>query len=195
MKREFLEGLDLGEGVTMPKSAVDAIMAENGRDIEAQKTTITTLTTERDGLRTQLEAANTTIQSYKDMDIDGIKKSAADWETKYNTDTQKLKDDLAAAEYGFAVKEAVSGLKFTSESAKKTFIADLTAKKLPLQDGKLLGMEDFTKTYRETDPDAFAPDNGDKTPVFTRGGGGGKDKPSGQTSMRDAITAALSANK
>jgi len=39
MKREFQEGLDLGEGVTMPKSVVDAIMAENGRDIEAQKTT------------------------------------------------------------------------------------------------------------------------------------------------------------
>ena len=30
MKREFLESLDLGEGVKLPKSAIDAIMAENG---------------------------------------------------------------------------------------------------------------------------------------------------------------------
>ena len=30
MKREFLEGLDLGEGAKLPKSAIDAIMAENG---------------------------------------------------------------------------------------------------------------------------------------------------------------------
>ena len=75
MKREFLEGLDLGEGVKMPKSAIDAIMAENDRDIEAKNNTITSLTTERDGLQTQLNAANATIQSYKDMDIDGIKAS------------------------------------------------------------------------------------------------------------------------
>lgn len=173
MKREFLESLDLGEGVKLPKSAIDAIMAENGRDIEAKNNTITTLTTERDGLQTQLNAANATIQSYKDMDIDGIKAKAGEWETKYNTDTQVLKDQLAATEYGFAVKEAVAGLKFSSESAKKAFVADLTAKKLPLQEGKLLGLEDFAKTYKESDPDAFLPENDEKTPVVTRGGGGG----------------------
>lgn len=32
MKREFLESLDLGEGVKLPKSAIDAIMAENEGD-------------------------------------------------------------------------------------------------------------------------------------------------------------------
>lgn len=175
MKREFLEGLDLGlgEDVKLSKNAIDAIMEENGRDIEAKNNTITALTTERDGLKTQLGDANATIQSYKDMDIDGIKAKAGEWKTKYNTDTQALKDQLAAAEYGFAVKEAVAGLKFSSESAKKAFVADLTAKKLPLQEGKLLGLEDFAKTYKESDPDAFLPENDDKTPVVTRGGGGG----------------------
>lgn len=175
MKREFLEGLDLGlgEDVKLSKNAIDAIMEKNGRDIEAKNNTITALTTERDGLKTQLGDANATIQSYKDMDIDGIKAKAGEWETKYNTDTQALKDQLAAAEYGFAVKEAVAGLKFSSESAKKAFVADLTAKKLPLQEGKLLGLEDFAKTYKESDPDAFLPENDDKTPVVTRGGGGG----------------------
>lgn len=175
MKREFLEGLDLGlgEDVKLSKNAIDAIMEENGRDIEAKNNTITALTTERDGLKTQLGDANATIQSYKDMDIDGIKAKAGEWETKYKTDTQALKDQLAAAEYGFAVKEAVAGLKFSSESAKKAFVADLTAKKLPLQEGKLLGLEDFAKTYKESDPDAFLPENDDKTPVVTRGGGGG----------------------
>ena len=43
--------------------------------------------TERDGLKTQLETANTTIQSYRDMDIDGIRQSAQEWEARYNTDT------------------------------------------------------------------------------------------------------------
>ena len=185
MKREFLEGLDLGEGVKMPKSAIDAIMAENGRDIEAKNNQITTLTTERDGLKEQLTPANDTIKSYKDMDIDGIKAKAGEWETKYNTDTQALKDQLAATEYGFAVKEAVAGLKFSSESAKKAFVADLTAKKLPL--GKLLGLEDFAKTYKESDPDAFLPENDDKTPVATRGGGGGGPTQGADAALRAAF--------
>lgn len=186
MKREFLEGLDLGAGAKLPKAIIDAILDENGRDLEGAKNTITTLTTERDGLKTQLETANTTIQSYKDMDIDGIRKAAADWETKYNTDTQKLKDDLAAANYGFAVKEAVSGLKFSSESAKKAFVADLTEKKLTLQDGKLLGLEDFTKAYQEADPGAFVPEDDDHTPIFSRGTGGGGNAGGGLAALRAA---------
>lgn len=194
MKREFLEGLDLGDGVKLPKSAVDAIMAENGKDIEAQKSTITTLTTERDGLRTQLDEANQSIQSYKDMDIDGVKQSVKDWETKYNADTQKLKDDLAAVKYGHAVEKAVGGLKFTSESARKAFVADLTGKKLPLQDdGTLLGLEDFTKTYREADPGAFAADGGGKRVVATRPTEGANGGTAAPASMRDAIAAALNA--
>jgi len=169
MKREFITGLlpDIS------KEVLDQIMAEHGKDIEAQKNTITTLTTERDGLKTQLESANTEIKSYKDMDIEGIKQKASEWEAKYNTDTQALKDQLKDANYGFAVKEAVAGFQFTSESAKKAFIADLTAKKLTLQEGKLLGLEDFHKAYQESDPGAFVPDGGDKTPVFTKGTGGG----------------------
>ena len=36
MKREFLQGLQVGE-MPLPKEVIDAIMAENGRDIEAVK--------------------------------------------------------------------------------------------------------------------------------------------------------------
>lgn len=118
MKREFLTKL-LPDA---PKEVIDQIMNENGKDIEAQKNAISTLTTERDGLKTQLNTAKSEIQSYKDMDIDGIKAKASEWEEKYKADTQKLKDDLTAAEYGHTVKDAVASLKFSSESAKKACV-------------------------------------------------------------------------
>ncbi len=89
------------------------------------------------------------------------------------------------------MKEAVSGLKFSSESAKKTFVADLTEKKLTLQDGKLLGLEDFTKAYQEADPGAFVPEDDDHTPIFSRGTGGSSGQGGGQMSMKDAIAAAM----
>lgn len=173
MKREFLEALDLGAEAKLAKELVDKILDENSKDIGIHKNNVEQLTTERDGLKTQLDTATKEIKSYKDLDVEGIKAKTAEWETKYNTDTQALKDQLTETNYSFSVKDAVSGIKFTSEGAKKAFIADLTAKKLPVQEGKLLGMDDFVKTYQTTDPGAFAPVGDDQALVITRGGGGG----------------------
>lgn len=184
MKREFLKNLDIGDGAKLSDAAIDAIMAEYGKAKNASDQTIQTLTTERDGLRGQLSDANVTIQSYKDMDIDGIKRKAEEWERKYDTDTKKLKADLEAAEYGHMVKDAASGLQFSSESARRAFVADLTAKKLPLQDGKLLGLDDFVSAYKESDPNAFAPEG--RTPVVVSGGSG-----SPATGFDDSLRAAF----
>lgn len=169
MKRDYLKNLDIGGGAHLSDELIEQIMAEDGKAKSELQNAINTLTAERDGLKTQLSDANTAIQSYKDMDIDGIKQAAADWETKYTTDTQALKDQLEGVTYNHAVENAVGGMKFTSESAKKAFVADLTAKKLPVQEGKLLGLEDFTKGYKEADPGAFASD--EPTPTFVLGGG------------------------
>lgn len=187
MKREFLEALELGEGVKLPKEAVEAIMAEHGKTVQARENTITALTTERDGLKTQLDAANTTIKSYEGLDVEGIKAKVTEWETKYNEDTKALKDQLDETTYGFAVKEALTGYKFTSESARKAFMADLTAKKLPLQEGKLLGLEDFTKAYQASDPAAFVPEGDDKTPTAVKGGTGGGPALGSDAALRAAL--------
>lgn len=187
MKREFLEALDLGDGVKLSKEIVDKILDENSRDIGTHKNTIEQLTTERDGLKTQLDTATNEIKSYKDMDVEGIKAKAAEWEGKYNTDTKALKEQLDATNYSFSIKEAVSGLKFTSESAKKAFIADLTDKKLPIQEGKLLGMDDFVKTYQASDPDAFASEEDDKSFVITKGGAGGGPSITEEAALRAAF--------
>lgn len=172
MKRSFLEQLELEGGAKLAKADIEAIMAEYGKSRSAGENTIAQLTAERDGLREQLESANNEIQSYKDMDIEGIKAAAANWEQKYTADTEALKQELADANYGFAVKEAAGGLKFSSESARRAFVADLTAKKLPLQEGKLLGMDDYVSAYRESDPQAFAEEI-EKVPQIVTGGTGG----------------------
>lgn len=170
MEREFIKGLlpDISDDI------LKQIMDEHSRDIGEYKTKVTALETERDGLKTQLSDANTAIQSYKDMDIDGIKQKASEWETKYNTDTQALRDKLDAQAYGYAVEGIAGKEKFSSQSAKKAFISDLTAKALKLEDGKLLGYDEFLKDYKNSDPSAFADDNGGTPPpqVVSRTSGG-----------------------
>ena len=102
MEYEYLKDL-FGEGslsfaqFTEKLNASDKVKLINLKDGGyVGKDKFDAMQTERDGLRTQLQTVNTTIQSYKDMDIDGIRRAVTDWETKYNTDTQALKQQLEA---------------------------------------------------------------------------------------------------
>lgn len=149
MKREDLTALGVTDEATVQK-----IMDLHGNDLTKLQNSISTLTADRDGLKTQLGEANGKLAGYD-----------PDWKNKADTAKQEADNKIASMQYEFAAKDAVSGLKFTSESAKKAFIADLTAKKLPLQDGKLLGLDDFAKTYKETDPGAFASE--EKPPIIS----------------------------
>lgn len=186
MKRDYLRNLDIGNGAHLSDDLIDQIMAEHGKSVNGSQQQIQSLTAERDGLRTQLEAANTEIQSYKDMDIDGIRQRAADWENRYNTETAALRDQLQAVEYGHTVEQAVSGYKFSSGAAKKQFISDLTAKKLPTENGKLLGLDEFVAGYKESDPDAFVSEEGG-VPFAVKGGSSGNSGSAKPSALRAAF--------
>ena len=58
MKREFLEGLKLEADV------IDKIMAENGKDVNREKAKFA----DYDELKAQLEAANKTLDGFKDYE-------------------------------------------------------------------------------------------------------------------------------
>ena len=103
-------------------------------------------TTELTGVRQQLTDANAEIQSYKDMDIDGIKKSASDWETKYNTDTAALNDRIANLQKESAAKEFLSGKGFKSQLAKKPALSGMMD--LEFKDGKFTGADDYLKQLK-----------------------------------------------
>lgn len=162
MKREDLKEFNLSD------EQVQKIMDLHGDDLERQKQSITTLTAERDAARTQLADANKKLEGY-DPDW---KQKAADAEQKAAAQVSDLKADYAA-------ENAAAGLKFSSASAKKAFLADLKAKGLTLQDdGTLLGFDDFVKAYKKTDPGAFAQEGG--YPAVKDGGDPNK-TPTGST--------------
>lgn len=157
---------------------LDWLMAENGSDINRERAKVTTITAERDGLQTQLTAANGKLEGY-----DPEWKAKAE-QAKTNADAQ-----VAAVKSGYAADQAVSGLKFSSESAKRAFVADLKAKNLPLQEDKLLGFDDFVSGYRKTDPNAFMPDN--LPPKFAAAAPGVPAQPTGKDAANAAFRAAF----
>lgn len=113
---------------------------------------------EVDNLREQLTAANNQIKEFQSMNIDEIKASAAAWQEKYAASEKAWNEKLAGLKYEAAAKDAIADIKFSSNSAKRAFLIDLQAKKLPLENDKLTGFSDFLNSYKESDPDAFAPE-------------------------------------
>lgn len=155
MKREEVKGIIPG----ITDEQLQQVMDLHGADIERQKQTITTLTAERDTARNNLSDANKKLEGYD-----------PEWRTKAEKAENDAKAQVAAMQQDFAAQTAAAGVKFSSESAKRAFLSDLKAKKLPLQDGKLLGFEDYLKSYRKSDPDAFAPEKA--APTITVGSKG-----------------------
>ena len=101
------------------------------------------------GLKKQLEEANSEIQSYKEMDIEGIKKAAADWEEKYNKDTAALNQQIKDQERSHMEDNFLNGYQFTSKAARAGIKALFDEKKFTLDNGVFLGAKEFMETLKE----------------------------------------------
>lgn len=123
--------------------------------------------TELNTTKTQLKEANTAIQSYKDMDIESIKKSADNWKNKYETDTKDLNDKLKKQQYEFAAKDFLGNYDFLSERVKNSILKEFMDKDFKLEDGKFLGAEDWVKNLNESEPELFKAKSNDPKVVFT----------------------------
>lgn len=144
MKTEDLKALGLND------EQVQRVFAMNGEEMNGLKASAETLKAERDAARNQLDAANKKLEGYD-----------PDWKTKAEQAQQQAEQQVGALKARYAASNAAAGLKFSSSSARKAFLADLNAKNLPLQDdGSLLGFDDFVKSYKQADPDAFASESG-----------------------------------
>lgn len=102
MKREFLQNF---EGLS--KEAIDAIMDENGRDIEKERSK----RADYDTIKEQLAAANKQIEEFKGMDIDGVRKAAEEWKAKAEQAERDASERIAEMEFNGTLREAITAAK------------------------------------------------------------------------------------
>ena len=117
MKRDFLQNLKAGEQA-LPKEVIDAIMDENGRDIEAAKKHFA----DYDTIKQQLADANKTIEDFKNMDVDGIKKAADEWKAKFEQAERDHAAKLADMEFDSLLSGAVSTAKGKNAKAIRALL-------------------------------------------------------------------------
>lgn len=117
MKRDFLQNLKAGEQA-LPKEVIDAIMDENGRDIEAARKPFS----DYESIKQQLADANKTIEDFKNMDVDGIKKAADEWKAKFEQAERDHAAKLADMEFDSLLSGAVSTAKGKNAKAIRALL-------------------------------------------------------------------------
>lgn len=163
MKTEFLKGLGLEQ------DAIDKIMAENGKDIAAEKAKTAKAEGERDNYKSQLETATESLEKFKDVD-------PAAMQGEINKLNQQLKDkdaEYAAKEadriFSDTIKEAIKTAGGRNEKAVMAML-DIDALK-----GSKNQSEDIKKaleTVKESDAYLFGSNEPFKNPVGATGGSG-----------------------
>lgn len=117
MKREFLQNFKIGDQ-TLTKEIIDAIMNENGNDIEAARKPFS----DYESIKQQLSDANKTIEDFKNMDVDGIKKAADEWKAKFEQAEKDHAAKLADMEFDSLLSGAVSTAKGKNAKAIRALL-------------------------------------------------------------------------
>lgn len=112
MKREFLKNFKVGEA-ELPKEVIDAILDENSRDIGEAKKPFA----DYDELKARLEEAGKTIEGFKGMDIDAIRKEADEWKAKAEQAQKDADAKVAEMEFNSRMAAAITGAKGRNSKA------------------------------------------------------------------------------
>lgn len=182
MKREFIKGLNI-EGLT--DDVIDKIIAENGKDIQREQLKAEKSSQELENLQSQLKEkdqliadANSQIENFKGMDVEGTKKAAEEWKTKFEQTQNDLKakeeeykTQLQQKDYEFKVNDILGQHKFVDDFVKDSFKQNLLSQQFKFgEDGTLQGANDYINKFKEDHKGIFvseAPADEPPAPQFT----------------------------
>lgn len=143
--------VDLAEGKYVDRQKYDDDLATKDVQINSLNETIGTRDADLVKLQEQLQNAGADAGKLEELTT-----QLTALQTKYAEDTGNLQTKLAEQEYDFAVRDFANGQKFSCEAAKIMFEQDMIAKKLPMENKKIMGANDYLAEYKKAHKDSFA---------------------------------------
>jgi len=164
MKREDLKGLGLSD------EQVGSVMAMHGSDVNGLKEQVTTLTSERDGLQTQVGTVNGQLETLKKghKDDDDLKAQIEKLQADNKTAAETYQSDLAKTKVDYQTELAL-----TQAGAKnvKAVKALLNSDKITLNDkGQLSGLDDQLEAVKKDNDFLFQGDTTGTAPQIVNPG-------------------------
>lgn len=151
MKREFLKNMELTD------EQIDAIMAENGKDVNSLKEQVNSLSAEKDGLQSQLTERDTQLKDFKSKvkDSDELTAEIEKLQKANKEAKEKYEADLTAQQKSFLVDKALTSAGARNAKAVSSLL-DLDS--VEVKDGQLVGLDDQLKALRDSDSYMFKED-------------------------------------
>lgn len=106
MKREFLQNLKVGDQ-PLSKEVIDAIMTENGRDIEAAKAPFA----DYESLKEQLQTAKDGLKAFEGVDVQQLQGKITDLQNQLTQKDTEWQGKIDGMKFDSKVKDAISAAK------------------------------------------------------------------------------------
>lgn len=129
--------LDLG---VADEDLIQKIIVLHGKDIEKFKSDLEIGTKKIDNLSQQLEKANETISTFKEMDVDKIKAAADEWKTKAEQIQQDAEAEIQKLTFNNTLDRSLMEAKPKSLKAVKALL-DMENLKMS-KEGEIVGLSD-----------------------------------------------------
>ncbi len=133
----------------------EKVMAQYGKDVSKLQKENEKLIADRDKEKERADTAEETLKKFDGVDVETMQAELATWQQKAKDIEKDYADKLAQRDFEDALKEEISGYKFTSEAAKKAIMAEIREAGLKVKDGKILGLSDLLAQMKEKDASAF----------------------------------------
>jgi len=145
-------------GIEIPadkQADVKKALSEHYKNTAEHNKAISKLEADLDAWKEKAESAEETLKGFEGIDPAQVQSQLADYKKKAE-DAEKDRDaKLYERDFADALKTELEDVKFTSEAAKKSVMADIKEAGLKLKDGKILGLNDLISQMKEKDASAF----------------------------------------
>ena len=109
---------------------------------------------DRDSWKQRAETAEETLKGFEGKDLNAMQKEIDDWKEKATKAESEYNTKMAEHEKQELLKEAFADIEFTSESAKKAIMAQIS-ENVSVKNGKLIGFNDLLEDAKKNDASAF----------------------------------------
>ena len=144
-------------GIEVPEdkhTEVKKALSAHYKNVAEHEKAVSRLETDRDGWKQRAETAEETLKGFEGKDFETITKERDEWKRKAEEAKTEYEAKISAREKEDLLKEAFADVKFTSESAKKAIMAQISDG-VTVKNGKLIGFNDLLDEAKKSDASAF----------------------------------------
>ena len=174
-------------GIEVSDEQKESLKKSMGEELYSKKEMedkVNKASSESEQWKTRAESAEKMLEGLDGKSPEDILKERDDWKRQAEDSKKDYEAKIAEHEKNELLKEAFAEIEFTSESAKKAIMEDIS-ESVSVKNGKLIGFSDLIEEAKKTDANAFVNKQNHSQAHFTKPNenNSGGDKPATRESI------------